>query len=212
VNSRVNAARNPKALLRAPITLDDYLTARPIVRPFGLLDCDIPCDGSTAVVISTVDYVPDAPSDPIRIEAIGSALRGRPSFEFGEDYTAMNAWEAARHMWGRTSLKPSDLDFAQLYDGFSWLTIFWLEALGFCGRGEGGAFVEGGTRIAADGELPLNTWGGQLSGGRLHGWGHLYEACLQLWGRAGERQLLRHETAVVSNGGGHLAGCLLLVH
>jgi acetyl-CoA acetyltransferase len=105
----------------------------------------------------------------------------------------------------------ADVDIAELYDGFSFLTMSWLEALGFCGHGESGPFVEGGARIARDGVLPLNTNGGQLSGGRLHGFGFLHEACAQLRGDAGDRQVRRPlDVAVVGNGGGPVAGCLLL--
>jgi acetyl-CoA acetyltransferase len=114
-------------------------------------------------------------------------------------------------MWSRTDLRPADVDVAQLYDGFSWLTMSWLEALGFCGHGESGPFIEDGTRIALDGEIPLNTNGGQLSGGRLHGYGYLHEAVLQLRGEAGARQVAGGpEVAVVSNGGGPISGCVLL--
>jgi acetyl-CoA acetyltransferase len=114
-------------------------------------------------------------------------------------------------LWRRTQLRPADVDVAELYDGFSFLTLAWLEALGFCGKGESGPFVEGGARIALDGELPLNTQGGQLSGGRLHGYGFLHEACVQLWGEGGERQVPGSpQVAVAAAGGGPLAGCLLL--
>ena len=114
-------------------------------------------------------------------------------------------------MWSRTDLTPGDLDVAELYDGFTFLTFAWLEALGICGDGEAGPFVEGATRIAMDGELPLNTYGGQLSAGRMHGYWVLHEACLQLRGQAGTRQLQqRPETAVVTAGGGPIAGCMLL--
>jgi acetyl-CoA acetyltransferase len=210
LNARANAALNPKALKRDVLTMDEYLSARRIAGPFGLFDCDIPCDGSTAIVLSTVDYASDAPRPSIRIEALGTAFRGRPSFEYWEDYTSMNAVNAARHMWSRTDLRPSDLDFAQLYDGFSWLALFWLEAIGVVPRGEGGPFVETGARINRDGELPLSTYGGQLSAGRLHGWGNIHETCLQLWRRAGERQLARHEVGLATVGGGSIAGALLL--
>jgi acetyl-CoA acetyltransferase len=114
-------------------------------------------------------------------------------------------------MWSRTDLGPADVGVAQLYDGFSVYALRWLEALGFCGRNEGAAFVEGGHRIARGGELPINTGGGQLSAGRLHGYGGLYEACLQLRGRGGDRQV--HpvpEVAVATSGAEHFTSSLLL--
>ena len=86
-------------------------------------------------------------------------------------------------------MKPADVQMAQLYDGFSWITMSWLEALGLCGVGEGGPFIDGGKRIARDGQLPLNTHGGQLSAGRLHGYGFLHEGATQMWGEAGDRQI-----------------------
>ena len=123
----------------------------------------------------------------------------------------MASADAAAQMWSRTDLRPSDIDMAELYDGFTFLTIDWLEALGFCAEGEGGPFVDGGERIGLAGELPLNTYGGQLSGGRMHGYWVLHEACMQLRGVAGERQLpTRPEAAVVSAGGGPIAGCMVL--
>ncbi|SEP27175.1 thiolase family protein [Trujillonella endophytica] len=211
LNARRNAALNPKAVFTAPLTLEDYLDSRMISTPFRLYDCDIPVDGSTAVIVSAAEHARDVDHPVARIEAVGTALRGRPSWEMWDDLTTMPARSAAAHMWSRTDLRPADVDVAQLYDGFSWLAMSWLEALGFCGHGESGPFIEGGGRIALDGPLPLNTAGGQLSGGRLHGYGFLHEAVLQLRGEAGERQVPgRPEVAAVGNGGGPLAGCLLL--
>ena len=106
--------------------------------------------------------------------------------------TTFSARDAAASMWERTELRPADVDVAELYDGFSILTMVWLEELGLCGKGESGPFVEGGSRIALDGAMPLNTSGGQLSAGRLHGFGMLHEACVQLRGDGGERQMARH--------------------
>jgi acetyl-CoA acetyltransferase len=126
----------------------------------------------------------------------------------------MAAHDAAAHLWSRTELKPSDVDTAHLYDGFSILTVLWLEALGFCEPGAGGPFVGDAARIGRSGELPLNSDGGQLSAGRLHGYGFVREACLQLRGAAGERQVARGgrqpEVAAVAVGAGPIAGCLLL--
>ena len=113
--------------------------------------------------------------------------------------------------WNRTDLRPSDVDTAQIYDGFSILTLMWLEGLQFCGHGESGAFVENGKRISLGGDLPINTNGGQLSAGRTHSVGYVHEACLQLWGRANGRQIKDAQVAVTSAGGGPLGGSLLLV-
>src|ERR1700756_5617724 len=100
----------------------------------------------------------------------------------------MAATGGARHLWGRTVLRPADVDAVQLYDGFSVLALVWLEALGFCEPGEGGAFVDGGSRISLGGELPLNTAGGQLSAGRLHGYGLGHESGLPVRRPAENRQ------------------------
>ena len=108
------------------------------------------------------------------------------------------------------SCGPETSTVAELYDGFSILTLLWLEALGFCERGESGAFVDGGTRISLGGALPINTNGGQLSAGRLHGLGFVHEACLQLRGQAGERQVGSAGVAVVAVGALPYVGCMLL--
>ncbi|BBZ01694.1 hypothetical protein MCHIJ_11310 [Mycolicibacterium chitae] len=210
INARRNAARNPLAVYRDPITMEQYLSARPISSPLGLLDCDVPVDGSIAVVVSTPEHRANTPHGAVTVEATGGApgtggWTGRP------DYPKMAATDAAADMWSKTDLRPADVDVAELYDGFSYLTLAWLEALGFCGDGEGGPFVAGGERIAPTGELPLNTYGGQLSAGRMHGYWVLHEACQQLRGRAGPTALPRRpEVAVVSAGGGPIAGCVLL--
>ena len=210
INSRRNAALNPLAVYRDPMTMDDYLGARMVSTPFGLLDCDVPVDGSIAVVVSIDDHAKNCPNDAIHVAAIGGST-GEGGWTRRPDYPKMASVDAAAEMWSRTDLTASDIDIAELYDGFTYLTFAWLEALGICGDGEAGPFVEGAQRIALDGELPLNTYGGQLSAGRMHGYWVLHEACVQLRGQGGERQVPRRpEVAVVSNGGGPIAGCMLL--
>ncbi|HZP41192.1 MAG TPA: OB-fold domain-containing protein [Candidatus Binatia bacterium] len=209
LTGRAHAALNPAAVYRDPLTLEDYLAARMVTWPFGLYDCDVPVDGSTAVVVSAADAARDLPRPAVRIHAVGTAVRSRPVWDQWEDLTTMAARDAAAQLWARADLGPADVDTAQLYDGFSWLTLAWLEALGFCARGESGPFVEGG-RLRLGGALPTNTWGGQLSGGRLHGFGFLAEAIRQLRGECGARQVPDCEVAVVAAGGGPVAGCLLL--
>ncbi|AFM15891.1 acetyl-CoA acetyltransferase [Mycolicibacterium chubuense NBB4] len=209
INTRCNAGLNPLAVYRDPMTMDDYLSARPVSTPLGLFDCDAPVDGSVALVLSRADHAKDCPN-PVRVEAIGGAY-GSGGWVHRDDYPKMASVEAAAQMWSRTDLTPADVQVAELYDGFTFLTFAWLEALGFCGDGEAGPFVDGAGRIALDGALPLNTYGGQLSAGRMHGYWLLHEACLQLRGQAGDRQVTsRPEVAVAAAGGGPIAGCLLL--
>ena len=133
------------------MTIGDYLAVRMISDPLCLYDCDVPCDGSTAIVVSHRDYAPDAPAPAVGINAMGTAIRGRPSWDQFDDLTSMMMRHTAASMWERTELTPDDVDTAQLYDGFSWLTLAWIEAMGFCGKGESGSFIEGGANIAPDG-------------------------------------------------------------
>jgi acetyl-CoA acetyltransferase len=207
---RANAVRSPKALFRTPMTMDDYLASRMISTPLRMFDCDVHCDASTAIILSRADAAKDGPNAPIRLEAIGSALHQPWSWD-QLSLTDMACFDVGRMMWSRTDFKPKDVGNAQLYDGFSILTMLWMEGLGLCPRGESGQFVEGGQRIALDGQLPINTNGGQLSGGRTHGLGYVHEACTQLWERAGERQVAPHRVAVAAAGGGPLGGSVLLV-
>ena len=130
INGRRNAADNPKAVYRDPMDLADYLEARMISTPLCLFDCDAPSDGSTAFVVSHRDYAPDAPRPACHVNAVGTALRGRASWDQFDDPTTMAARDAAASMWERTDLRPTDVDVAQLYDGFSILAMVWLEATG----------------------------------------------------------------------------------
>ncbi|MCJ2187836.1 thiolase family protein [Novosphingobium beihaiensis] len=202
VNSRRNAAHNANAIYRKPLSLEDYLAARMISTPLRLYDCDSHIDGSTAIVLSRADAARDLRNPPLHIEAMGMAVGGLWAGHHEGDFTALPAaGKAGAMLWQRTALKPSDMDCAQIYDGFSIHVWLWMEALGLVPRGEACRFVEGGQRIALDGELPLNTGGGQLSGGRFHGYGHLHEATVQLWGRGGGRQVRDAKTCIISNGG-----------
>lgn len=209
LNARANAAKNPNAIYTDPMTLEDYMNVRMVSSPLCLYDCDVPADGATVVIVSRADSAPDLRRPPVQIEAVGTALHGRPSWDQFDDLTTMALRDAAAMMWQRTDYSAADVDSAQLYDGFSFITLCWLEALGFCGKGEGGPWLEA-KRPSKGGTLPLNTNGGQLSGGRLHGYGFLHEACVQLWGEGGERQVGAPELAVAAAGGGPLASCLLL--
>jgi acetyl-CoA acetyltransferase len=209
VNGRRRAMQNPNAVYRKPLSLDDYLASRVISSPLRLYDCDSHIDGATAIVLSHKDAAKDLKSKPLHIESIGMSLSGMGAGVFQGDFTGWAADRAGEVLWSRTDLTPADVDCAQIYDGFSIHTLLWLESLGLVGKGEAARFVEGGTRIDLDGELPLNTGGGQLSAGRFHGYGHIHEACVQLWGEGGERQVEGAQTAVVACGGYGFGAMLL---
>ncbi|MDL4816379.1 thiolase C-terminal domain-containing protein [Actinomadura opuntiae] len=210
LNQRANAALNPAAIYRDPMTMDDYLGARPITTPFGLYDCDVPCDGAIAVIVSAADAARDLPKPPVRVEAVGTQIVERLEWDQSTLTHEPQVLGQAAHLWTRTSLRPSDVDVALLYDGFTINCLSWIEALGFCGIGEAKDFLDGGKNIARDGLLPLNTHGGQLSHGRTHGMGLVHEAVVQLRGEAGERQVPDARVAVVSSGGLTPSGAILL--
>ncbi|MBP9033293.1 MAG: thiolase family protein [Pseudomonadales bacterium] len=207
LTDRAHALLNPRALVREPLTMDDYLSARMISSPLCLYDCDRYSDASTVLIVSAGDAVGEVSCKPVRIAAMAGTVE-RHSWDQAD---WMACYPTGADLWKRTDYKPADVDTAQLYDGFSFQAVAWLEALGFCDIGEGGRFIEGGKRIALDGELPLNTFGGQLGAGRLHGFGFAHEAVVQLRGLGGARQVAGEpRLAVCASGGGPLATALLL--
>ena len=210
LNQRSNAALNPTAIYREPMTMDDYLAARTITTPFGLYDCDVPCDGAIAVIVSAVDAARDLAKPPVLVEAVGTQIIERIEWDQSTLTHEPQVVGQAAHLWSRTDLRPADVDVAELYDGFTFNCLSWIEALGFCGIGEAKDFLEGGKNIARDGLLPLNTHGGQLSHGRTHGMGLVHEAIVQLRGEGGVRQVADARVAVVSSGGLTPSGAILL--
>ena len=210
VNARANAGRNPDAIYRDPFSLDDYFDARLVTTPFGLYDCDVPCDGAMAVVVSDAAVAADLPHPAVRIEAAGTQITERLSWDQDTVTHEPQVIGPATHLWTRTSLRPDDIDVALLYDGFTFNCVTWIEALGFCGFGEARDWIDGGRTIAPDGALPLNPHGGQLSEGRTHGMGFFHEAVAQLRGQAGERQVPDAATAVVATGGGTPSSAVIL--
>jgi acetyl-CoA acetyltransferase len=146
----------------------------------------------------------------VRVEAVGTQLVERLEWDQSTSTHEPQVFGPAAHLWTRTDLRPTDVDVAMLYDGFSFNCLSWIEGLGFCGVGEGKDFLDGGKNIARDGQLPLNTHGGQLSHGRTHGMGLTHEAVTQLRRDAGDRQIPGARVAVVSSGGLTPSGVLLL--
>jgi len=207
LTDRANAARNPRALVQTPLTMDEYMEARLISTPLCLHDCDRFTDASTVLIVSAADALDEVTSKPVRIAAQAGSV-DRFSWDQAE---WMAAYPTGKALWQQTDYTTADVDTVQLYDGFSFLTLTWLEGLGFCDVGEAGSFIEGGSRIAIDGELPLNTGGGQIGAGRLHGFGFAHESVVQLRGQGGERQIPgAPRVAIAASGGGPLAAALLL--
>jgi acetyl-CoA acetyltransferase len=207
LNDHRNAALNPRAIVKEPLTMDTYMEARLISTPFCLYDCDRFTDASTVVIVSAGDALDEVTCTPIRIAASAGSVE-RFSWDQAE---YASAYPTGRDLWKFTDYTVKDVDTVQFYDGFAFQPITWLEGLGFCDVGEGGRFIEGGTRIARDGELPMNTGGGQLGWGRLHGFGFAYESVVQLRGAGGARQIPGDpKVAVATSGGGPMAAALLL--
>jgi acetyl-CoA acetyltransferase len=181
VACRKHASQNPRALMRTPITMEDYLNSRLVTSPFRLLDCCLETDGGAACVVTSLERAKDLPHPPVQIlggvcNASGPATHeGRDSAE----YTSMGSRYAAPLLWDRAGVGPRDMDFAQLYDCFTFTVISQIEDLGFCDKGEGGPFVENG-RIELGGELPVNTSGGHLSEGYVRSMNLVNEAVRQL--------------------------------
>lgn len=201
VSQRKNANKNENAhFYSTPMTLEDYANARMIADPLCLFDCDIPVEGAAAIVLTTADRARNLPNPPAYVAGYGQNTIRRPSMIVYplEDYYE-NGSNLASKIWERSGLSPSDVDVAELYDGFAPSAMYWLEAAGFCGRGEGFEFIQDG-RIELGGELPVNTHGGSLSEGRMHGMGHIVEAVRQVTGRAGTRQVEDAGVALVTEG------------
>ncbi len=209
IAQRANASLNDDAIFRDPLTMDDYLAARYVSKPVRILDCDYPVDSGSAVIFTTEERARDLDQPVVLVESYALTATSGPQFEILEDMVSTAPAECARDLWSRTDLKPSDVDCAQLYDGFSIIVFQWLEALGFCGLGEAGPFVEAGhTRLG--GSLPVNTDGGACNVGRRHGANFCIEATRQLRGEAGERQVEGTEVSVFTNAVGPFAGAALL--
>lgn len=198
------AAHNDRAFRRTPLTLDAHHQSPYVAAPLRAVDCTTEVDGACAVVLTPSERADDAPHPGIGIESAAYAL-GRGA---GLDMADMASWpdlsrnytsHLADRLWGDAGLGPADMDLAELYDCFSSVVLFALEGLGFAERGGSGDLVRSGA-TAPGGTLPVNTNGGLLNEGYLHGMNTLAEAVLQLQGRAGSRQVPDAEVGVVTSG------------
>lgn len=207
VSSRRNANLNPFAAFQdTPLSRDDYLRARMIADPLVLFDCDVPVTACAAMVLTLTERARDLVRRPVRVAAIDqqtAPTTDRIYYALADPM--LTGAPMVQRMWEQSGFGPADMDAAQLYDGFSPSALYWLEASGFCQRGEALDFIRDG-RIALDGEMPVNTFGGSLSQGRLHGMGHVLEAVHQLRGTAGLRQLADPQAMLVADGSPMLRG------
>lgn len=189
VASRQQAKDNPYAYFRdRPLDAQIYLDSRVISDPLRLYDCDVPVQSCIALILTTSER---ARHTPWAARLAGTALNipaGPALLHYTLDDYLDRGRRVAANLWGEAGLGPDELDSAQIYDGFAPSVLYWLESAGFCGPGEALDFLQGG-RIAPGGQLPLNTFGGSLSAGRMHGLGHIAEAAQQVAGQAGHRQL-----------------------
>ena len=197
INARRWAALNERALQRHPISMDDYLDSKLLCDPLRLLDCDYPVSGSCALILTTLERARDLRHRPVRVLSVAQASGGG-DWIHGTDFLHGGAPRCAQRLWQRSGLTAADVDFVQLYDGFTFSVLTWIEALGFCGVGEAGEWIDRGRRINPGGALPLNTNGGQLAEGRLHGLSSVAETVSQLRGTCGPRQVPNAETAIVT--------------
>ena len=202
VDTRYNAGLNLEAMYQAPITVDDVAAATMIADPFTKLHCCIRSDGGGAVVVTSAERAADLPSTPVRVLGCGTASNVT-TFSEWTDFTVSPATVSGKLAFERAGLTPADVDVCQFYDAFTSMVLLTFEALGFCGRGEGGAYLEGGT-MRVGGAMPTNTDGGGLSACHpgMRGMFLLVEAVRQLRGEAKGRQVEGARIACVNGTGG----------
>jgi acetyl-CoA acetyltransferase len=206
INDRTNAAKNPAAAMRQPLSMAEYLSARMIRWPLCLLDMDVPVDGGDAFVVTTTERARDLPLPPVLVQC---AVQGMTRYNEEDQMaglrdTGQQVTVAA--MKAKSDFWIDDCDVYFPYDGFTPMTLSWIESAGWCGPGEAGDFIrqhwdDQSNRILINGRVPVNPHGGALSEGGTQGSGHIREAVHQLQGLAGERQVEGARRAIVTAGG-----------
>lgn len=204
VAQRKYALENPRAVMKKPLSYEDYLAAPMIADPFRLVDCTIEVDGACAILVTRADMARDLRNRPVSVLSGGYLLGRRSGMDAGDasfwpdlsrNYTSV----LAKDLWGQAGLGPTEVDMAQIYDCFSSSVLINMEGLGLAERGAGIELIRSGA-TGRDGPLPVNTSGGLLAEGYLHGMNNLAEAVLQLQGRGEVRTVRRPQTCVVTSG------------
>ena len=205
VAARQWALMNPVAWEKKPLTVEEVLGARMVSYPFTVRDICLVTDGGGAIVLTSPERAKSLKKPPVYVLGQGECIT-HANISSMPDLTVTGAAESGRRAYAMAGLAAKDIDVVELYDAFTINTILFLEDLGFCAKGEGGRFVEGG-RIAPGGELPVNTNGGGLSYCHpgMYGLFLLIEAVRQLRGECGVRQVKDAETAITHGNGGVLS-------
>lgn len=212
---RAYAQSNDRAIRRTPLTFEEYYASPYVVRPYRSVDCTNEVDGACALVVTSLERARSLRHPAVVVE--GAAWETGPrsgldiaDLHYWQDWSRNYTSHLADRLWKSSGLSPADMDIAEIYDCFTGTALMGLEGLGLVGRGESGGFVRAG-ETGPDGSLPMNTNGGLLCEGYLHGMNTVAEAVLQLQGRAGERQVADVGKAVVTSGGLMDGSALVLV-
>lgn len=212
VSGRMHAARNPKAQMRQPISVEDVLNSRMIADPLHLLECSLVSDGGSAVILTSAERAADFPHQPVYLLGVGEG-HGHEHISQAQSLTTSAAVVSGKRAYQMAGLGPADMDLAQLYDCFTPTVLVELEDLGFCKKGESGSFVESGATLPG-GSLPVNTHGGLLSHCHPGNPGSMFaltEAVTQLRHQANERQVQGAEVALVHGQGGIMSSHTTLI-
>jgi acetyl-CoA acetyltransferase len=208
ITQRQHAILNPDAVMRKPMSLDDYLASPMVSTPLRIPDCSLEVDGAVAVLLTTLDRARDLQRAPVILQTATASYNAGGGFNDWPDFATMFSAPIAARFWERSGRSPDDIDVACIYDCFTYTVLTVMEDLGFYKPGEGGDFFRSG-RATHGGDVVVNPHGGLLSEGYIHGFNHHLEAVLQLRGSAGERQVRDAQTALVTAGGGPSGGALL---
>ena len=211
VTIRQHALLNDNAIMKKPITLEDHQKSRMIADPFRLLDCSLESDGGAAFVVSAAERAKDMRQPPTYVMGVAEGHPDSPSsITQRSDMTRLGMAKAAPKAFAMAQVRHDDIDVAEIYDCFTWIVLCQLEDMGFCKKGEGGAFVEGG-RLRLDGDLPTNTHGGLLSQAHMLGLNHVVELVRQLRGEAGRAQVAGAEIGLATGYGDLGDGAIVIM-